>query len=126
MVAMALSVLGDNLGRAYDIGCSFCATIMKSLLADDFVCKNCSFFVNAFHGYTHSYDCQVKNHPYVIKGAGIEDFETLERVFSLTNQLAPVICYTSPYRRQLFIDCLLRQLDEDKYLNMATFVYNNY
>lgn len=126
MVAKALEVLGEDLGGAYDIGCSFQSTILKSDLAAEYKRKNCHFFVNAFHGYTHSYDCQVKNHPNVIEGAGLEDFETLERVFSSSNQLGGLTRWASVFRRQIFVVGHFQQWDSDKYLAMGTFVLNNY
>lgn len=59
-------------------------------------------------------------------GAGLEDLETMERVFSALNDLASVTRYASPYRRHLFLEAFLRQWDEDKYLNCGTFILNNY
>lgn len=82
--------------------------------------------VNAFHGYSHNYQCQRKNHPTVVEGVGIEDFETMERIFSLSNSLATVFRYASAYRRGLLIDAYFRQWDDDKYANLGTFLLNNY
>jgi hypothetical protein len=110
----------------YDIGCSFETTVKKSSLGPDFITKNSRFCVPAFHGYTHNHVCQLKFHPNIIEGLGIEDFETLERVFSATNELARVVRYASPYRRRLLIETFLRQWDEDKYLNLGTFMLGNY
>ncbi|KAK7678110.1 hypothetical protein QCA50_018903 [Cerrena zonata] len=126
MVAKALEVLGEDLGGAYDIGCSFSATVRNSSLAAEAKAKNLLLFVNTFHGYTHSYSCQTKNHPNVIKGVGLEDFETLEHIFSLSNQLTTITHYASRYRHRLLIDSYFCQWDEDKYLNLGTFILNNY
>lgn len=82
--------------------------------------------VNAFHGYSHNYRCQLKHHPNVIKGIGIEDLETMERIFNATNRLASITRYMSPYRRLLFIDTYLQQWDDDKYANLGTFILHNY
>ena len=57
---------------------------------------------------------------------GLEDFETMERIFSFSNALASIVRYASPYRRRIFIDFFLRQWDDDKYLNSGTFILNNY
>jgi hypothetical protein len=57
---------------------------------------------------------------------GIEDLETLERIFSLSNALASVTRYMSAYRRRVFIDMFFRQWDDDKYVNLALMIYNNY
>ena len=56
----------------------------------------------------------------------MEDFETMERIFSASNALASVTRYASPYRRRLFIDTFFRQWDDDKYENLGTFLFNNY
>lgn len=82
--------------------------------------------VDAFHGYAHNFACQTKNHPNGIQGAGLEDFGTIKRFFSASNAIAPVIRYASPYRRHVFLDLFFKQWDEDKYLNLATMIFNNY
>ena len=56
----------------------------------------------------------------------MEDFETMERIFSASNALATVTRYASPYRRRLFIDTYFQQWDQDKYENLGTFILNNY
>lgn len=88
--------------------------------------KRLKFCVNAFHGYTHCYPCQLRYHPNITNGIGLEDLETCERVFSSSNQLASVIRYASPYRRRLLIEAYFKQWDEDKDLNLGTFILNNY
>ena len=57
---------------------------------------------------------------------GIEDLETLERIFSFSNQLAAVMRYASAYHRQVFIDLFFKQWDEEKYQNLGLMLYNNY
>lgn len=57
---------------------------------------------------------------------GLEDLETMERLFSASNALAPVIRYCSPFRRHQFIDLFLMQWDEDKYLALGLMLRNNY
>lgn len=57
---------------------------------------------------------------------GLEDLETLERVFSSSNALAAVTRYASTYRRRLYIEMHFSQWDEDKYTNLATMLRNNY
>ena len=70
--------------------------------------------------------CQVKNHPNGIVGMGLEDLETLEHIFSSSNQLAPITCYTSTYHHRLFIDMFFKQWDSNKYQNLGLMLYNNY
>ena len=57
---------------------------------------------------------------------GLEDLETMERVFSSSNQVASVTRYSSAYNRRVFIDMFLQQWDGDKYQNLASMLYNNY
>ena len=85
MVAKILETHDKDTMDGYDIGCSFETTVKNSSLGADFAAKNARFCVPAFHGYTHNHVCQLKFHPNILKGLGIEDLETLERVFSATN-----------------------------------------
>lgn len=126
MVAKAMETLGSHLLVGYDIGCVFCGTILSSSLGAKFQESGSRTCVNAFHGYSHNYACQCKNHPNNIVGIGLEDLETLERVFSSSNALAAVTRHASAYRRRLYIEMHFKQWDEDKYFNLATMLRNNY
>ncbi|KAJ3711310.1 hypothetical protein C8R42DRAFT_595980 [Lentinula raphanica] len=126
MTAMALKVFGPKWLMGYDIGCSFGGTIINSSLGPEFKKQDCRTCVNAFHGYSHNAICQLSNHPLNIAGMGLEDLETLERLFSASNQLASLTRYMTPYRRRIFIVMFLRQWDTDKYQNLATMLHNNY
>jgi hypothetical protein len=123
---MALKVLPPHLLLAYDIGCSFQWTIEKSSLGPLFQAMGHRMCVNAFHGYSHNFACQTENHPNIIDGVGIEDLETLERVFSSSNQLASIVRYATAYRRGVFIDMFFKQWDEEKYQNLGTMLFKNY
>ncbi|THU88290.1 hypothetical protein K435DRAFT_821707 [Dendrothele bispora CBS 962.96] len=126
MVGTALEVFGDDWIMGYDIGCSFSQTIKSSSLAPQFNKRNCRTCVNAFHGYSHNFLCQLFFHPINIPGMGLEDLETLERVFSSSNQLASITRYATAYRRRVLIDLFFHQWDEEKYCNLANMLYNNY
>jgi hypothetical protein len=126
MVAKAMDALGSRLLVGYDIECVFGGTILSTSLGTRFQESGSRTCVNAFHGYSHNYECQCKNHPNNITGMGLEDLETLERVFSSSNALAVVTRYASAYRRRLFIEMHFKQWDEDKYTNLATMLRNNY
>ena len=110
----------------FDIGCTFKTTLLGSSLGDTFKASGCQVCVNAFHGYSHSYTCQLENHPNVIRGMGLEDLETMERIFSASNNLASVTRYASAYRRHLFLHTYFRHWDEEKYANLGNMLYNNY
>jgi len=126
MVSKALDVFGKQLLIGYDIGCVFGGTILSTSLGTKFQNSGSRACANAFHGYSHDYECQCKNHPNNIAGIGLEDLETLERVFGSSNALASVTWYASTYRRRLFIKMHFKQWNEDKYLNLATMLSNNY
>ena len=126
MVAKALEVLGSNWLMGYDIGCAFSKTIMSSSLGPQFRAQNCRCCVNAFHGYSHSYDCQKQHHPNVIEGIGLEDLEIMECIFSSSNQLGSVTRYMTRYRRRVFIHNFFQQWDDEKYANLGEMLHNNY
>ncbi|KAI1782756.1 hypothetical protein LXA43DRAFT_904908 [Ganoderma leucocontextum] len=126
IVAKILEKIPGKKLIGYDIGCAFGDTVLHTTLKAAFEASGSRFCVNAFHGYSHSYDCQVQHHPNVIDGMGLEEMETLERIFSASNQLAPITRYASPYRRISFIHAFFRQWDDEKYANIGLFLYNNY
>ena len=119
-------MLGKKCCIGYDVGCSFWSTVLSSCLGEDFENSGSRFCVNAFHGYSHNYKCQLSNHPNCVPGLGIEDLETLERIFSGSNQLAPITRYASPYRRLMSIHLYFTQWDAEKYANLGLMLYNNY
>lgn len=111
---------------AYNIGCVTETTVSRSSLGPLLREKRAKFCVPAFHAYTHNHICQIRYHLNNIDGMGIEDVESLERVFGGSNQLAPIVWYSSAYRRRLFIETYFKQWDEDKDINVGTFLLNNY
>lgn len=126
IVVKVLETLGDHPLIGYDVGCTFSMTTERSSLGPAFAEANGVFCVNAFHGYSYSFKSQLEFHPNIIEGAELEDLETMERLFSITNALASITRYASAYRRRLFIKAYLTQIDEDKHLNSGTFMLNNY
>lgn len=125
-IAKPMDVLEDCLCFGSDIGCALKKTISTSSLGPRFEEKSCKCVVNAFHGYSHNWACQKVNHPNVVTGLGLEDLETLERVFSASNAVAAVTRYTTAFHRRVYIDQFCQQWDEDKYLNLANMLYCNY
>lgn len=125
MVAKVLEVLGPQVMIGYDIGCEFGITVSRSSLGAAVREAGIRFCINAFHGYSHAYNCQVAYHPSAIHGMGLEVLEVPERIFSSSNQLAPIIRYTSPYRRWSLIDLHFQQWDHKKYSNLSLMLLNN-
>lgn len=127
MVAKALEVFkGERLMYAYDIGCAFGVTLKNSSLGPEFHRRGCRTCVNALHGYTHNYQCQLGFHPSRITGMGLEDVETCERIFSSSNALASVTRFATPYHRHSLMDIHFQQWDADRYLALGSMLYNNY
>ena len=122
--AKALEVFDGAHVEAYDIGCSYGELVCRSRLGTEFERRGCRACVNAFHGYTHNIACQTQHHPNVIEGMGLEDLETLERIFSGSNHLASITRYATPYRRRLFIDQYFQQWDEEKYANLSQHIHD--
>ena len=108
-----------------DIACSLRKTAESSSLGPEIARKLLALIVNAFHGHTHNWACQLKNHPNITEGAGLEDFETMERQFSGSNHLAPITRFASAYRRSLLFEAYCRQWDEDRNLSLSYFLLQN-
>ena len=68
----------------------------------------------------------VQNHPGMVEGVGLEDFETMEWVFSSSNEVAGVKWYATGYHRRIFIDMHFQQWDKKKYCNLGMMLLNNY
>lgn len=120
-----MQVFEGSVLQAYDIGCSFGTVIKHSSLGPEFERHGSRSCVNAFHGYTHNYACQTQHHPNVIDGIGLEDLETLERVFSASNNLATITRYATPYRRRVFIAEYFHHWDNEKYANLSQYIHDN-
>lgn len=76
-------------------------------------------FVNAFHGWEHNHLCQLKYHPLYRTGTGLEDLETLERIFSASNSVARIIRSATSYHWLQAIDLHFRQWDDEKYQQLG-------
>ncbi|TFK79319.1 hypothetical protein K466DRAFT_505734 [Polyporus arcularius HHB13444] len=128
-LAMASRVNAKIPGKkmiGYDIGCAFEETVLHSILRAAFEESGSRFCVPAFHGYSHSYNCQVQYHPNAIEGVGLEDFEESERVFNRSNELAIITHHASRFRRHLAINMFFRQWDHERYASIGEMLYNNF
>lgn len=146
MVAKILELLGEDNVLGYNIGCAFSKTVANSTLGARAAAQRLKFVVPSFHGHTHNRPCQLDFHPQYIPTLGIEDFETCERCFSLSNSLAPTTRLATKFHRQQAIEAHFDFHDQDKYaaLSMSstpmympifplltshkigTFIYDNY
>ncbi|KAG2370354.1 hypothetical protein BDR07DRAFT_1476360 [Suillus spraguei] len=126
IISKVLEALGECSLGTYDIGCGFTLTIENSSLGEKFWKMESHMCVDAFHGYVHNYICKTKNHPLGITGTGLEDFETIDWIFSASNQLAPVTRYSSSHCHHALFELFFKQWDKEKYLNLITMILNNY
>lgn len=118
-----LYVFGYRQGVGFDIGCSFDATVKNSkMLSGKASEKELQILVNAFHGWAHNHMCQLEYHPLYRVGVGLEDLETLEHVFSSSNNIARTIWHATSYHWLQAVDLHFRQWDDDKYSMLSMFI----
>lgn len=87
---------------------------------------NTRFVIPAMHGYAHNRRCQIDHHPKYTKGCGLEDFETCERFFSLSNNCAGITRYTTTFHRHQLLDTHFHDSDGARRLSIGKFIFNNY
>lgn len=109
----------DNV-LGFDIGCLFNATVQLSRLVGPVATEQkLHILVNAFHGWAHNRTCQLEYHPLYTLGFGLEDLEGMERIFSLSNLVAPLVRSASRFHWLQAYDLHFQQWDEDKYSNLC-------
>lgn len=113
----------DSKLMGYDIGCAFKKTAANSSFGPSLKMR---FVIPSMHGYAHNRACQLGHHPKYVIGAGLEDFEGCERVFSASNEVARLTRHATPFHRLQAIDAHFQQWDIDKYANLGTYIRNNY
>ncbi len=122
-----LETADDDRNKAigYDIGCAFTSTVNSSPLVGPLAHEHgLTFAVNAFHGYAHNRLCQLSNHPLYKDGFGLEDLETLERIFSSSNNVARTIRYASQFHWKQALDLFFMQWDEEKYAELCKYIHH--
>ena len=124
MTNFLLDVFGDDQGLGFDIGCSYKETIDQSnLLGDKAMQQQLQILVNAFHGWAHNHLCQLKYHPLYRTGLGLEDLETLEQIFSLSNKVAWTIRHATRFHWVQAMDLHYRQWNDEKYQELSMSPY---
>ncbi|KAG2032361.1 hypothetical protein BDR03DRAFT_936026 [Suillus americanus] len=121
-----IDVFGDHLGIGSNIGCSLRKTVAASSIRQKTDDHHLILAVNAFHGHAHNRKCQLQHHPLYLRGFGLEDLETCERVFAASNAAAPLIRHASHFHYVQFLELHFDQWDIDKYLELSRFILNNY
>ncbi|KAJ3003115.1 hypothetical protein NUW54_g1805 [Trametes sanguinea] len=101
-VAELQNTLGQDLMIAYDIGCDFSKAIDDSSLGPQARALRIRFCVNAFHGYSHSYN---------------------------SDQISSLWWFGTPGMPLVtgdgYINQYFRQWDHEKYSNLGLMLYNN-
>ncbi len=108
-------MFGNNILFAYDIGCTFLATLSKSSIGDMAKNTNLKCCTGSFHGAAHNRLCQLDFLISLQKGAGIEDGKSNEHMYSESNSLASITRHASPYYRHLQIQMHFMKWDKMKY-----------
>jgi hypothetical protein len=114
-----IDAFGDHLGIGTDIGCSLRKTVAASSIREKAADHHLILAVNAFHGHAHNRKCQLQHHPLYLRGFGLEDLETCERVFAASNAAAPLIRHASHFHYVQFLELHFDQWDIDKYLELS-------
>ncbi|KAG1727169.1 uncharacterized protein EDB91DRAFT_1061237, partial [Suillus paluster] len=114
-VKKLMDIFGSNILFGYDIKCAFEKILLHSSLADDVKRLYLQGVVPAFHGHAHNRLCQLKHHSKHKVGAGKEDFETCELVFSESNALACEIRNATNFHRHQALDEHFSFADMDRY-----------
>ena len=124
MVNFIMDTFGKDQAVGFNIGCSFDKTVKAStLLADKAMTLGLQVVVNAFHGWAHNWLCQLVYHPLYCHTLGLEDLETLERVFSSSNLIAHTIHHTSKFHWAQYVDLHFQQWDANKYQQLCKYRY---
>ena len=110
-----ISVFGNNILFAYDVGCTFSVTLAHSTVGDVAHQANFTCCTGSFHGVAHSRLCQLDHIIGSKEGAGIEDGEGSEWAFSSSNDVAPVTHHAMSYYCHVQIHIHFEKWDEDKY-----------
>lgn len=116
IVSKMMETFGEKLLCGYDIGCGFSKTANNSNMVGP-VKRSTGLHIicNAFHGHAHSRTCQLEWHPMFTVGAGLEDFEGCERVFSESNRIASVTRHATKFHRRQTILQHFARWNRDKY-----------
>jgi hypothetical protein len=120
MTNFVINVFGDDQGLGFDIGCAHEQTVNQSvLLGQKAKDQRLQILVNAFHGWAHNRLCQLKHHPLYRRGLGLEDLETMERIFSASNTVARIVRHATKFHWLQAFDLHFRQWDQDKYQELG-------
>jgi hypothetical protein len=118
-----LDVFGIDQAVGYDIGCVHKITVAASSISEKAQNLRLQVAVDAFHGHAHNRLCQLSNHPLFLKGFGLEDLATCERIFAGTNPATRLIRHASHFHWLQFLDLQMDQWDKDKYLELSKCYY---
>ncbi|EGN93666.1 hypothetical protein SERLA73DRAFT_156230 [Serpula lacrymans var. lacrymans S7.3] len=104
---LLLDVCGDGQGVGHNIGCTSRKTVASSSIGEK--AKRLGLTITLL------------NHPLYLKGFGLEDMETCEKVFASSNTLAPIIQHALYFHWAQSLDLHFDQWNVDKYLELKKF-----
>ncbi|KAG2343102.1 hypothetical protein BDR05DRAFT_976169 [Suillus weaverae] len=109
IISKLLNTFSSNLGGGYDIGCHFKTTLSHSSLGQCACKLNHTLLVGASHGHAHQCLCQ------------------LNHLATYSNALASSVRYVSVFHQCQAITHYFEHNDDyEVYVNLSTFLYNNY
>ena len=121
LVKHAVQELSPSLMLGYDIGCQYSTTLAHSAIKDLSTGVVC--VCGVFHAHAHNRRCQLDYNPRYVAGAGLEDFEGNERLYSITNRLAHFTRSMSAYSRHQRIELQLDFLNHQTLFSMGNTIH---
>jgi hypothetical protein len=120
LIDRLLQLLGPKIGVGYDIACTFSKTAKSHPLFQDRL-QDVSWACGIFHAYAHNRLCQLSFNPRLIEGFGLDDLEGCERLFHLSNALAPTTRHSSMRLRFDRIEDKFQLINSDRIEAIGTF-----
>ncbi|KAI9484713.1 hypothetical protein BDB00DRAFT_774439 [Zychaea mexicana] len=108
---------GNNIRIMYDVGCKLRTALKKTPSLKDI--EDVPIAVGIFHITGHNAACQVHFHPRLVKGFGMIDGESLERMWSYLNGFVSMTRTMTPLNRRLTVTIALEFLAEEKIDNIG-------
>ncbi|KZS94709.1 hypothetical protein SISNIDRAFT_409261 [Sistotremastrum niveocremeum HHB9708] len=122
-----LDLLPGPILIGYDIGCGVSQSAHDSrILGPRLMNALTRFVVGLFHGGGHARSCGIDWSPLYVKGAGLENFEGCEHVFSQSNAVARCTRLASRFHRQQLIYRYFRNWNEERYIESSQFILRRY
>lgn len=117
--------LAPGLIFAYDINCQYCINLKKRLREGRYLNwppgLNIIPSIGLFHVHGHQNSCFARYAPAFIPGAGRDDGEILERLWSVLNGISPIARTMTLANRSETLDSHMGDSNFKKMINMGEF-----